>query len=252
MKRRAVGEECPTAAWTMVLAQLTRQRRTSQGGNNLGLYSGARHDKPHSQRRPCFCLNFHVENGNTVTPTVVYWIERDSSDPELVRSRFALNLRINLNKERNKRARGLRVDTLTINAPPPNSSPLRKQGSQSANSEGEFRESEDCSLLLFRWLALTPQAPSGTNSRRSFCFCNSEISASSSAFSSSSMSVSFWQEQDERNRDRGTVEQETGESGPEPGPDCLNSQGGLGGDEGRLNHPLQFLTAGDGGDGGHE
>lgn len=32
--------------------------------------------------------------------------------------------------------------------------------SQSASSEGEFRESDDCSLLLFRWLALTPQAPS--------------------------------------------------------------------------------------------
>lgn len=33
--------------------------------------------------------------------------------------------------------------------------------SQSASREGEFRESDDCSLLLFRWLALTPQAPSG-------------------------------------------------------------------------------------------
>lgn len=33
--------------------------------------------------------------------------------------------------------------------------------SQSASSDGEFRESDDCSLLLFRWLALTPQAPSG-------------------------------------------------------------------------------------------
>lgn len=32
---------------------------------------------------------------------------------------------------------------------------------QSASREGEFKESDDCSLLLFRWLALTPQAPSG-------------------------------------------------------------------------------------------
>lgn len=31
---------------------------------------------------------------------------------------------------------------------------------QSASREGEFKESDDCSLLLFRWLALTPQAPS--------------------------------------------------------------------------------------------
>lgn len=39
--------------------------------------------------------------------------------PFLSRSCFALTRHINLNKERNKRTRGLRVDALTINAPPP-------------------------------------------------------------------------------------------------------------------------------------
>lgn len=33
--------------------------------------------------------------------------------------------------------------------------------SHRASREGEFRESDDCSLLLFLWLAVTPQAASG-------------------------------------------------------------------------------------------
>lgn len=47
--------------------------------------------------------------------------------PFVSRSCFVLTPHINLNKERNKRARCLRVDALTINAAPP-SSPLTEKG----------------------------------------------------------------------------------------------------------------------------